>query len=448
MAGPAPKARLTHWPTRGEPTTPAPPRPPHPPARRPRWNGLAARAGRRRGPGVQHRLRSASAPRPGPAYADFADGRGGRDVIIGKDNDNSDNPLIQPTGTAADQSLNNTDIQLGGSGHDVLIGLLGDDVQLGESGDDVLIGGPEGGAGGGPPNSDVQSGGSGTDVSIWAPGDGSDFFHGGSGNRDAQVVGLIDRDPAGTRNVKLNPANGYSQGLPSVDVSGLNAQCTIDKVPAESELGYEFLVRFRNAAGALVVTLRQVEVEQVFCPSTNGHGGRRASSTPTCAGQPAVPQRLPGRGQAAQPAGGPDHPLTPPAAPRGAAGRRANPRAHPNTQPAAGARGRRQAPDRGAHAGAAPRGAGLPAAPRGGRRPRGAMLAASRAGGDEPRATPTAPSAPPDGRARRVFASFGLPTSAPWARAPPSGARPRADAGGARAGVAFRLRSRGAPIPP
>ena len=29
-------------------------------------------------------------------------------------------------------------------------------------------------------------------------------------------------------------------------------------------------MRFRNAAGALVVTLRQVEVEQVFCPSSNG----------------------------------------------------------------------------------------------------------------------------------------------------------------------------------
>jgi hypothetical protein len=171
---------------------------------------------------------------------------------------------------AANQSLNNTDIQLGGSGHDVMIGLLGDDVQVGESGDDVLIGGPEGGEGGGPPNSDVQFGGSGTDVSIWAPGDGSDFFHGGSGSRDAQVVGNIDRDPAGTRNVKLSPANGYSQGLPSVDVTGLNAQCTIEKVPADSELGYEFLVRFRNAAGNIVVTLRQVEVEQVFCPSSNG----------------------------------------------------------------------------------------------------------------------------------------------------------------------------------
>src|SRR5262249_22207010 len=149
-----------------------------------------------------------------PAYADFADGRAGRDVIIGKDNDNRNNPLIQLDGNA-DQSLSNTDIQLGGSGNDVMIGLLGDDVQLGESGDDVLIGGPEGGAGGGPPNSDVQFGGSGNDVSIWAPGDGSDFFHGGSGSRDAQVVGNIDRDPAGTRNVKLTPAAGYPAGLPS-----------------------------------------------------------------------------------------------------------------------------------------------------------------------------------------------------------------------------------------
>jgi hypothetical protein len=236
---------------------------------RPRWNGLATRAA-----ATALALSTAFSGFGAalPAYADFVDGRSGRDVLIGKDNDNRDNAFIQ-AGAAADQSLNNTDIQLGGSGHDVLIGLLGDDVQLGESGDDVMIGGPEGGAGGGPPNSDVQSGGSGTDVSIWAPGDGSDFFHGGSGNRDAQVVGNIDRDPngpLGNRTVKLNPANGYSQGLPSVDVTGLNAQCTIEKVPADSELGYEFLVRFRNAAGAIVVTLRQVDVEQVFCPSSNG----------------------------------------------------------------------------------------------------------------------------------------------------------------------------------
>ena len=229
---------------------------------RPLWRGMAT--------GAAATALLLSTAFSGLAYADFVDGRGGRDVLIGQDNDNNADPFIQ-SGATADQSLANTDIQLGGSGHDVLIGILGDDVQLGEGGDDVFIGGPEGGQGGGPPNSDVQFGNAGIDVSIWAPGDGSDFFHGGNGNRDAQVVGLIDRDPTlGGRTVKLTPAQGYSQGLPSVDVSGLNAQCTIDKVPAESGLGYEFLVRFRNAAGALVVTLRQVEVEQVFCPSSNG----------------------------------------------------------------------------------------------------------------------------------------------------------------------------------
>jgi hypothetical protein len=207
-----------------------------------------------------------------PAHADFVDGRGGRDVIVGRDNDDNQNPLIQLDAdpATANQSLDDTDIQMGGTGNDVLIGNGGDDVQLGDFGDDIFIGGPEGGLG--RPNSDVQIGGAGNDVSIWAPGDGSDFFHGGSGNRDAQVVGLIDRDPPvpGNRVVKLSPSQGYGGGLPSVDVSGLNAQCTIDKVPADTNLGYEFLLRFRNAAGNLVVTMRQVDVEQVFCPSTNG----------------------------------------------------------------------------------------------------------------------------------------------------------------------------------
>jgi hypothetical protein len=230
------------------------------------WHGLATRAA---ATALVLTTSFASFAAVPLAYADFADGRSGRDVIIGKDNDVRENPVIQAD-AAADQSLNKTDIQLGGSGNDVLIGLLGDDVQLSESGDDVLIGGPEGGAGGGPPNSDVQFGSSGNDVSIWAPGDGSDFFHGGSGNRDAQVVGRIDLEPsppAPARTVKLSPAQGYQSGLPSVDVSGLNNQCSIEKVDAGTGLGYEFLVRFKGAGGNIIVTLRQVDVEQVFCPN-------------------------------------------------------------------------------------------------------------------------------------------------------------------------------------
>src|SRR6185436_6144936 len=66
-----------------------------------------------------------------PALADLANGGAGGDVIIGRDDDNLNNPLIQPAGVAANQSLNNADVLRGGPGNDVLIGLLGDDVLLG-----------------------------------------------------------------------------------------------------------------------------------------------------------------------------------------------------------------------------------------------------------------------------------------------------------------------------
>jgi hypothetical protein len=193
-------------------------------------------------------------------------GGSGSDVLIGRDDDNVNNLLIQPPGTAANQSLNNTDIQVGGRGHDILIGLQGSDVQLGDDGDDILIGGPEGGTA--PPNSDVQFGGRGNDISIWAPGDGSDTFIGGEG-LDVQIVGLIDRVAQGSLIPLLsNPTNKYPFGRPSVDVSGLNASCTLERVAeTDPDLGVEFLLRFRNAAGNIVVTMRLTEVEQVICPN-------------------------------------------------------------------------------------------------------------------------------------------------------------------------------------
>lgn len=193
-------------------------------------------------------------------------GDSGSDVLIGRDDDNVNNLLIQPPGTAANQSLNNTDIQVGGRGHDILIGLQGSDVQLGDDGDDILIGGPEGGTA--PPNSDVQFGGRGNDISIWAPGDGSDAFIGGEG-LDVQVVGLIDRVAPGSLIPLLsNPSNRYPFGRPSVNVSGLNATCTLERVAeTDPDLGVEFLLRFRNAAGNIVVTMRLTEVEQVICPN-------------------------------------------------------------------------------------------------------------------------------------------------------------------------------------
>jgi hypothetical protein len=112
-------------------------------------------------------------------HAGLEEGGGGAQVLIGKDNDNINNPLIQPAGVIADQSLDNTDILSGGAGPDVLIGLLGSDVLFGNAGNDILVGGTEQGS---RPNSDIMFGGAGNDVSLWAGGDGSELFVGGPGH--------------------------------------------------------------------------------------------------------------------------------------------------------------------------------------------------------------------------------------------------------------------------
>jgi len=181
-------------------------------------------------------------------------------VIIGLDNDNLDNPEIQPSPDDPDQSLNNTDILIGGFRDDILIGLLGSDVIHGWFGDDVIIGGTEQGT---PPNSDIMFGDHGEDIGIWAPGDGSEAFDGGPGV-DAEVFGLIDRD---ADNV---PTLDSETGLPTTDVTGSPGFCTIEAVQ-DSELGFEFLARFFvRATGNLAVTVRLTNTEQVFCTSEAG----------------------------------------------------------------------------------------------------------------------------------------------------------------------------------
>jgi hypothetical protein len=109
----------------------------------------------------------------------------------------------------------------------------------------------------------VQFGGRGNDISIWAPGDGSDAFVGGPG-KDALVIGLFDRDPANTALPLLtNPTNGYPQGRPSVNISGTNGFCMLERVD-DPDLGYEFLTRFFvRSTGNLAVTIRLSETEHV-----------------------------------------------------------------------------------------------------------------------------------------------------------------------------------------
>jgi Ca2+-binding RTX toxin-like protein len=191
----------------------------------------------------------------------------GPQLLLGADDDRQENIAVQ-AGAAANQSLNRTDVLRGGPGNDVLFGLNDDDVIDGGPGLDIILGGPDGGpAPGGPPNSDIMFGGPDGDVNLWAPGDGSEAFIGGPG-RDALIFGATDRetapDPAtGVRlPTLLFGVPGFPQGIPTADVSGLSNFCTIDDSPSP---GYQSLVRFRGAAGNLIVTVRVAEVEQVFC---------------------------------------------------------------------------------------------------------------------------------------------------------------------------------------
>lgn len=212
----------------------------------------------------------------GPVYttqAALVEGGKGPQLLIGLDDDNQANALIQ-AGSVANQSLNRTDVLDGGPGNDVMFGLNGNDVMDGGPGDDIILGGPDGGAApGGPPNSDIMSGGPGNDVNLWAPGDGSEAFIGGPG-LDAIIFGATDREAVADRatGVRLPTLSvgvaEFPQGIVTADVSGLGNFCTVEPSPSP---GYEYLVRFRSAAmGNIIVTVRVKDVEQVFCTDQSG----------------------------------------------------------------------------------------------------------------------------------------------------------------------------------
>ena len=205
--------------------------------------------------------------------AALLEGGNGPQLLIGLDDDNQANALLQ-AGAVANQSLNRTDILDGGRANDVMFGLNGNDVMDGGPGDDIILGGPDGGAApGGPPNSDIMFGGPGNDVNLWAPGDGSEAFLGGPG-LDAIIFGATDREAVAdpSTGVRLPTlffgVAGFPQGIATADVSGLANFCTLEASPSP---GYEYLVRFRSAAtGNIIVTVRVKDVEQVFC---TGQGG-------------------------------------------------------------------------------------------------------------------------------------------------------------------------------
>jgi len=206
-----------------------------------------------------------------PTQAALVEGGNGPQLLIGSDEDNQTNARIQE-GAVTNQSLNRTDILVGGRGNDVMFGLNGNDVMDGGPGDDIILGGPDGlPAPGGPPNSDIMFGGPGDDVNLWAPGDGSEVFVGGTG-LDALIFGATDLEAVadqatGVRLPTLLPGvHKFPQGIPTADVSSLaNFFCTVEASPSP---GYQYLVRFRSAAtSSIIVTVRVKDVEQVFCRS-------------------------------------------------------------------------------------------------------------------------------------------------------------------------------------
>jgi hypothetical protein len=204
----------------------------------------------------------------GGAQAAVIPGTPGRDVHKGLDNDNAQNTFIQPPGVTAKQHLENTDVIFGRGSDDLLIGKLGSDVLSGNEGHDILIGGREGAPFPPGPNSDVLLGDWGSDINIWAPGDGSEVFVGDEDpnrkDKDSMVfapfvLGSNGKDP------KLVYA--YNRTIPRVDISAKpQFTCKIEKIPAAQKDGAQFVVRFL-VNGNLAVTVRQKDVEQVFCPS-------------------------------------------------------------------------------------------------------------------------------------------------------------------------------------
>ncbi|UYM04829.1 calcium-binding protein [Solicola gregarius] len=205
------------------------------------------------------------------SMANIAPGTPKKDVHIGLDNDNADNPFIQPPGVVAKQHMDNTDVLFGRAKEDLLVGKLGGDTEIGGSGADILVGGPEGGVA---PNSDVLLGGPGNDINIWAPGDGSDAYVGEDG-RDTMVFAPFVTKSNG--DLKLQWHQGRK--IPRVDIGDKpQFRCEIVKVPKREELGAQFLVRF-FANDTLAVTVRQKDVEKLLCPAGQANRARVADLT-------------------------------------------------------------------------------------------------------------------------------------------------------------------------
>ena len=220
-------------------------------------------------------------------------------VLIGTDQNNFDNPFVQPqdpalAGGGRDQTLQFGDTLFGGPASNLLVGLLGTDILVGGERDDVIVGGPEHFN---PSNRDRAFGGPGNDLFLWSPGDGSDQFQGGAG-LDAVAFGLLgELDDNGdlffgvstdqqAGDLFFDPATG----LPLMDVTNSPGFCNVidSSTPGASAaefeaIGADRLVQFvirglansfeagtQDADNGLRVTLHLQDVEFLICASRDG----------------------------------------------------------------------------------------------------------------------------------------------------------------------------------
>lgn len=198
----------------------------------------------------------------------------------------------QGTNGGGDQSLQFGDQLIASDTSDIniLVGGLGIDVIIGNEAKDIIIGGTEDFN---PLNRDRAFGNAGEDIFIWAPGDGSDYFDGGSDN-DVLIMSLIGeiRDDTGNSVgapfFSVNPPSkagsqdydgifiNEANSLPVVNVAGGPGYCSIvdQSAAGMEELGIDHLVRFslRGVKDAFLETTVDPSVD----PTTVDNGLRVA----------------------------------------------------------------------------------------------------------------------------------------------------------------------------
>ena len=192
------------------------------------------------------------------ASATVEPGTPAKDVHVGLDDDNADNPFIQPAGVRTAQHMDDTDVLFGRGNDDLLIGRLGGDTLLAGPGSDIMVGGPERGQ---QPANDVLVGDEGNDVSIWSPGDGNDAVIGNDGS-DTMIFGPVVTKADGS----LKLTSTRHRKVPHVRVDGYpRLGCTLAAFPSSRQPGYEYLVRL-SWDGVPTASVREKDIERVLCP--------------------------------------------------------------------------------------------------------------------------------------------------------------------------------------